>query len=503
VRRAHGHPNYLAIGAVAIIASLLFVYLAFTKRVPFFHGYRVEATFQSSNQLRNGSPARVAGVDIGKVVKIERGPGTTSNVTLELKEEGKPIHKDATLRIRPRLFLEGGFFVEVRPGTSTAPELEDGDRIPLSQTAIPVQFHQILSEGFNRPTRDSLKGVIEELRVALSDGGAEAFGQAQKPLGEATKDLAIISRAARGVEPHDVSDFIRNTGRVTAALARDDEALAGLVTNLNRTMGALSAQSGALAATIRQLDGTLIEAPPALTAIDGTLRPLETVAAAIRPSLRIAPPILRRTAGTLDQLAALTSKNELPRLVSRLKPTLDVAPGLLRDITKFFPFLKPVTDCVTSQVVPTLTSVVQDGPHTSNRPVWKELGSTFTALASASQNFDANGPWVRYLFALGANTISFGDLGGGDRLVSAGGSEVIGTNPRWFGNDYKLPFRPDQKCVDQGKPDLQARTGGRAQSARVTSAPRSRVKPLSLKQFKALLGDRAKLRKALQPRKGR
>lgn len=503
MRRGHAHPNYLVIGAAAIILALLFIYLAFTKRVPFYEGYRVQATFQSSNQLRNGSPVRVAGVDIGKVVKIERGPGTTANVTMQLKNEGRPIHKDATLRIRPRLFLEGGFFVELKPGSSAAPELEGGDRIPLSQTAVPVQFHQILSESFNRPTRDSLKGVIEELNIALSKGGAEAFGKAQKPLGEATKDLAIISRAARGVEPHDVSDFIRNTGRVTAALARDEDALAGLVTNLNRTMGALSAQSGALAATIRELRGTLIEAPPALTAIDGTLGPLETVAAAVRPSLRIAPPILRRTAGTLDQLAKVTSKRELPRLVRNLKPTLDVAPGLLRDITKFFPFLKPVTDCVTSHVVPVLNSTLQDGPHTSNRPVWKELGSTFTGLASASQNFDGNGPWVRYLFATGANTLSFGDLGGGDRLVSAGGSEVIGANPRWFGNDFKLPFRPDKKCVEQAKPDLTVRTGGRAQSARVTRAPRAKVKPLNLKQFKALLGDRDRLRKALRPRKAR
>jgi hypothetical protein len=135
--------------------------------------------------------------------------------------------------------------------------------------------------------------------------------------------------------------------------------------------------------------------------------------------------------------------------------------------------------------------------------VWKELGSVFPALASASQNFDANGPWIRYLGAIGGNTISFGDLGGGERLVSSGGTEVLGSNPRWFGNDYKLPFRPDQKCSEQTKPDLTARTGGRVQSARLTSKPRSRVKPLNLKQFRALLGDRAKLRKALAGRRDR
>ena len=188
--------------------------------MPLVKGYRVEATFQSANQLRKGSPVRIAGVDVGKVVEIGRGPGTTSNVTMQLKDEGRPLHKDATLRIRPRLFLEGGFAIEMRPGTPGCARARRRRPIPLAQTAIPVQFHQILSEGFNRPVRDGLKGVIEEVDKGLSRGGAEAFGKAQAPLGEATKDLAIIGKAARGTRQHDVSDFVINTARITSALGR-------------------------------------------------------------------------------------------------------------------------------------------------------------------------------------------------------------------------------------------------------------------------------------------
>src|SRR5262245_63506119 len=35
--------------------------------------------------------------------------------------------------IRPRIFLEGNFFVDVSPGSPDAPALHDGDRIPISQ----------------------------------------------------------------------------------------------------------------------------------------------------------------------------------------------------------------------------------------------------------------------------------------------------------------------------------------------------------------------------------
>ena len=36
-------------------------------------------------------------------------------------KKGLPIHKDATFKIRPRIFLEGNFFVDVTPGTPSAP----------------------------------------------------------------------------------------------------------------------------------------------------------------------------------------------------------------------------------------------------------------------------------------------------------------------------------------------------------------------------------------------
>ena len=32
---------------------------------------------------------------------------------MEIDDKGLPIHKDATLKIRPRIFLEGNFFVDL------------------------------------------------------------------------------------------------------------------------------------------------------------------------------------------------------------------------------------------------------------------------------------------------------------------------------------------------------------------------------------------------------
>ncbi len=118
------------VGLLALVLVLIAVYFAFTKHIPFTHGYRVHAVFQSSNNLRPGSPVRIAGVNVGKVVDVGRYRHTNlSDVTMEIYDAGLPIHKDATLKIRPRIFLEGNFFVDLKPGSPSAPTVAEGGTI--------------------------------------------------------------------------------------------------------------------------------------------------------------------------------------------------------------------------------------------------------------------------------------------------------------------------------------------------------------------------------------
>ena len=74
--------------------------------------------FENTSNLQLNSPVRIAGVEVGKVTKIERAAedSTVSEVTMEIEETALPIHEDAELKIRPRIFLEGNFFVDLKPG---------------------------------------------------------------------------------------------------------------------------------------------------------------------------------------------------------------------------------------------------------------------------------------------------------------------------------------------------------------------------------------------------
>ena len=72
---------------------------------------------------------------------------------MELKDDALPLHKDARLQIRPRILLEGNYFVDLKPGSPSAGDLADGSTLPVSQTASSVTLSEVLSV-LDRDTRD-------------------------------------------------------------------------------------------------------------------------------------------------------------------------------------------------------------------------------------------------------------------------------------------------------------------------------------------------------------
>jgi hypothetical protein len=99
-----------------------------------------------------------------------------------------------------------------------------------------------------------------------------------------------------------------------------------------------------------------------------------------------------------------------------------------------------------------------DPPLTTGRPVYRELLNGLVGLASASQNFTADGPAVRYHAGFGDQTVTFGQLpGANEPLVGLTSEPLLGSRPRYTGR--RPPFRPDASCSEQAPPDLAAETG--------------------------------------------
>src|SRR3954468_6200056 len=113
-RKDRSGASAFKVGAIVLAVALAATYFGFTKHVPFTHGFRIKAVFPSANSIRKNSPVRIAGVNVGKVTGLEREPNSDAAlVTRERQDKGLPIHTDATMKIRPRIFLEGNFYVEL------------------------------------------------------------------------------------------------------------------------------------------------------------------------------------------------------------------------------------------------------------------------------------------------------------------------------------------------------------------------------------------------------
>ena len=92
-------------------------------------------------------------------------------MTMRIQDKGRPLHADAQFKIRPRIFLEGNFFVDVSPGTA-GKEVADNHTFPVQQTDTPVQLDEVLT-ALQTDTREDLKTLLREYAAGLRGKGAE------------------------------------------------------------------------------------------------------------------------------------------------------------------------------------------------------------------------------------------------------------------------------------------------------------------------------------------
>jgi phospholipid/cholesterol/gamma-HCH transport system substrate-binding protein len=473
--RTYRGPSPAKIGLVLVLILALASYLAFTKRIPFTSpGYELHATFENATTLKPQSPVRIAGVNVGKVESVEP-KGSAAEVTFTVDDQGLPIHEDATVTIRPRLFLEGNFFVDLRPGSPSADDLSSGASIPVTHTATAVQLDEILTslQDYNRrDLRRALEAygnTLTHVPTAAEDAtqvpavrgktAAAALNETFKYGGKAGRTSAIVNQALQGERPHDLSNLIRGQRNVFGKLASDEGALKGLITNFNTFTGTLASESANLSATFRELAPTLEEARPALRHIDQSLPPFRSLAIQLEPGIRQLPATVRTGNPWLIQVKRLVRHQELGLDAQFLAAS---GPGLAK-ATHAAPALFHQTDllsrCTSHNLIPAGNTVLQDsGPgfdFTTGQPNYREFFYSTVQLAGESQGFDGNGSYVRFQAGGGPTLVSSPNPGGGFQNSSVWAHNIsppLGTRPVL--PDGRPPFRMDVPCYKNAPPDL-------------------------------------------------
>jgi phospholipid/cholesterol/gamma-HCH transport system substrate-binding protein len=492
----------VVVGAAALLLVAIGTYLGFTKDVPFTEGHRISAVFESATSIRPNSPVRVAGVNVGKVKRISRYQDTDlALVEMEIDEAGLPIHKDATLKIRPRIFLEGNFFVDLSPGTPGSPVLEDGDTIRVTQTSTPVQLDEVLT-ALQSDTREDLQTLLREYGDALAGdpAGADRLRPGPDPQTEgetaaeslndtlddapgALRGVAIVNEALLGTERHELSRAIAGLQRVTAALGRNERVLQDWVVNFNRTLAIFADEKENVGATLRGLRETIPRANRTLAALNRSFPSTRAFAREILPGVRETPATIEASFPWIRQVRGLLRPSELRGLARELSPaSRDLAVATDAAIS-LFPNQNLLARCLTEVILPTGDIVIREPPSRRQFETgvenYKEFWYTMAGLAGESQNFDGNGQYVRFQPGGGTNTFSTGTTNfGNEAQFFNPGSTPLGVRPVYPGK--RPPYRPDVPCHANPLPNLNsARTGppdggqGQAAGGPDTSQPPS------------------------------
>jgi len=434
-------------GILTVVIALAASYFAITKSLPFGGHHEVRAVFRTANNVKPNSLVRIAGVNVGKVTKVEavQDGGDAAIITMRIDDKGLPLHRDATVRIRPRIFLEGNFFLDVSPGSPSAPELEDGATIPVNQTSAPVQVDQVLS-ALKADTRKSLQGLLDELGRGL-EGGARGYQRSIRFWEPAYRDSATVNEATLGVERHDLSGYLRGATRVARGLDADPAALQALITDFRTTAAAFSEHDGALRRAVAELPRTLRAAQPALGTLNAAFPPLRRLVADLRPGVRSSGPALEASMPFVRELRGLVSEPELRGLVRDLRPVVPDLAALNRGSVPLYEQVRAASSCQNEVILPWTKDKIVDATFPARGRVFEESTKFLPGIAGESRSGDANGQWFRVLLGSG----NFANSLGGDRFFLTN-SPIIGTNPPKPAK--RSPLRPDVPCETQERPDL-------------------------------------------------
>lgn len=477
MRRHRPRVSKVAAGVIAVAVIAIVSYLVFVGTIPFLpRPFVLKAVFTKETEVHIGSPVRIAGVDVGSVTSVRRvsGSSTASVLAMTIDQGGLPIHADATIDVRPRLFLEGNYYVDLSPGTPAAAILHSGATLPAANTTGPVQLDRVLS-ALNLDARQSLQTLVQGLGAALNVVPTPAQDASQDPTqrgltagqslnqslnyaADAFRASTIVNEALLGQQPHDLSGVVVGSEHVFQALGSQQARLAHLVGSFNATMNALANRQQDLSRTIALLPPLLRATDTALGPLQASFGPTQAFARALLPGVEQLDPTIGAALPWMAQSTALLSRQELGGLLSFLTPAVQGTAGALRATTSLLRGSEALAGCLTHTVIPTGNEQIQDPPVSTGLDVYQELFQSAVGLAGAAQNFDGNGRYVRAATAGGSDRVATGSLGANGPLYGNAVLPPLGTRPANPGS--APPLRRDVPCLQELVPNLNAAATG-------------------------------------------
>jgi phospholipid/cholesterol/gamma-HCH transport system substrate-binding protein len=249
------HRSHRRVAALLLVLALL---ASGCGLLPGNGNYEVAAELTRSYNLFPGSPVRVLGVDVGRIVDLEVEPGRSTVQVIMRIDEGIELPEDASAIVIPESLL-GERYVQL-PAYAGGPTLEPGSVIPVERTSVPYEFDEVL-EGLN----DFVGGLDGPEVGRFVDNLAEVLDGQGDQLGR------TIDRAheAIGVLKNNDDELVALASRLAdlnATLGTRDQEIARIIQDFDTLARSLVDDAGDLDAALRgvvvltsELDGLLAE----------------------------------------------------------------------------------------------------------------------------------------------------------------------------------------------------------------------------------------------------
>jgi virulence factor Mce-like protein len=320
----------LLIVAILLAATVAGVAVASGGGTGGREGDRYTLELDNAFGIVDGADVKVAGVRAGRVtgMRVDRR-SKRALIDFELTEKGfGSLRSDVFCETRPQSLI-GEYFVDCRPGTSPR-ALEPGATIPVEQTASTIPI-DLINNIMRRPYRERLGILLDELGAGVGGRAGDiqaTLRRAVPALRETDRVLAILAE-----QNQVLANLTRNADTVIGDLAANRKDVGRFVTETRQTAAASARRRAEIAASLQRLPGFLRELQP-------TMAKLGAAADAQTPALAD----LNASAGQLEQLLvnlkpfAEASRENLDSLAETGKdgrPALTAAKPTIAELDRF------------------------------------------------------------------------------------------------------------------------------------------------------------------------
>jgi virulence factor Mce-like protein len=302
-------------------------------------GNKFTVEFDNAFGLVKGGDVKVAGVRAGKVSTLRVDRRTKrALVDFEITEAGfGSLRKDVYCESRPQSLI-GEYFIDCRPGKSPE-KLKPGAKIPVRQTASTIP-PDLMVNIMRRPYR-------ERFRIILNELGAGVGGRAE--------DLNETIRRA--------SPALRETNKVLAILARQNQVLKDLATNADTVIGDLAGNRRNVGRFVKEAEDAATASAERRTQLAGALRRLPGFLRQLRPTMAELGATADSSAPYLRDLNA--TAGQLERFLENLGPFAEASRVNIRSLAKMSDTARPAIKSARPTVAE-LTRTTQKAPELAN-----------------------------------------------------------------------------------------------------------------------------------------